>query len=180
MRRSAYLPKRHKFLKYKQHCHVHGTKQRASRRAEAVRVHRCGGNGQSLFQGRRPGGHGLGQQVRAERLHGKNLRELARADASPHRPGNRAHRETLSESDVRKRGIRPAEGFPLSDSARRPDDRNRQQPADRLVVELLRDRSPQAGRLLRRNHPYRRGAGAADEAARTRRAKWLRTAGAAR
>lgn len=91
---------------------------------------------------------------------------VARADASPHRPGNRAHRETLSESDVRKRGIRPAEGFPLSDSARRPDDRNRQQPADRLVVELLRDRSPQAGRLLRRNHPYRRGAGAADEAAR--------------
>ena len=39
-------------------------------------------------------------------------------------------------------------------------------PDSGIPVELLRDRSPQAGRLLRRNHPYRRGAGAADEAAR--------------
>ena len=49
-----------------------------------------------------------------------------------------------------------------------PDDRYRQQSANRFAVELLRHRPQEARRLLRRHHPHGRGAGADHETARRR------------
>ena len=113
----------------------------------------------------------MGEQVCAERFDGKSLRRVSGADAPPDRRRNRTDRTALSESDDRRTGVRPAERVPLPDSAGGADDRHRQQPADRVAVELFCDRTPPSGRLVRRYHPHRRRAGAVDEAARGRRTR---------
>ena len=69
---------------------------------------------------------------------------------------------------VARRDIRAARPLPLRHPAGRPDDRYRQQSANRFAVELLRHRSQEARRLLRRHHPHGRGAGADHETARRR------------
>ena len=113
----------------------------------------------------------MGEQVCAERFDGKSLRRVSGADAPPDRRRNRTDRTALSESDDRRTGVRPAERVPLPDSAGGADDRHRQQPADRVAVELFCDRTPPSGRLVRRHHPHRRRTGAADETPRRRRAR---------
>ena len=59
--------------------------------------------------------------------------------------------------------------FKIHHPGRQSHDRNRQQPPNRIALQLLRHRSGRTSRLIRRHHPHRRRTGATDETARRRR-----------
>ena len=110
----------------------------------------------------------MGFEIRPQRFVRPYLRKLARRYAPPYRRRDRTHREELSQPSVARRDLRAARPLPLRHPAGRPDDRYRQQSANRFAVELLRHRPQEARRLLRRHHPHGRGAGADHETARRR------------
>ena len=83
-------------------------------------------------------------------------------------PRSNASRRTIPTLLSRDEIFALLRPLPLRHPAGRPDDRYRQQSANRFAVELLRHRPQEARRLLRRHHPHGRGAGADHETARRR------------
>ena len=83
-------------------------------------------------------------------------------------PRSNASRRTIPTLCRATRSSTLLDRLPLRHPAGRPDDRYRQQSANRFAVELLRHRPQEARRLLRRHHPHGRGAGADHETARRR------------